>query len=266
VIPILAYHKVGAPVQCRRDTFLNVSEQGFRRQMKLLARLGYRTVPFADLVEAYTGQLSLPRRAFVITFDDGYRNVGQWAAPTLAQLHFTATVFIVSQRVGQTNSWDRDLDRPELPLMDWEELKSLAERGWEIGGHTRTHPRLDTLNDEQALEEIAVARDEIAQRLGGIRPQTFCYPFGRLNGNTPALVRAAGFRGACTARSGMLTSHCDPFLLPRVKVAYRDGALGLLYRLLVRPYLPNLRPLRQSYRTPRPVATSLPGLSLPRGK
>src|SRR5579864_4549543 len=111
--------------------------------MRLLFRLGYEARPFADVVEAHTAQLSLPRRAFAITFDDGYSNIGQSAAPTLAELGFPATVFVVSQHIGLTNSWDRTTGRPELTLMNWEELRILAERGWEIGGHTRSHPQLD---------------------------------------------------------------------------------------------------------------------------
>ena len=42
-------------------------------------------------------------------------------------------------------------------------------------------------------------------------------------GLEPRLVQAAGFTGACTTRSGLAKRDADPFLLPRVKIAYRDG-------------------------------------------
>ncbi len=246
------YHKVGAPVLCKRDSFLNVSAGTFRRQMRLLARLGYQARPFAEIVESLVCQRALPPRTFAITFDDGYRSVGEIAAPILEEFGLPATVFVVSDWVGRTNGWDRRNGRPELPLLDWPALRGLASAGWEIGGHTRTHPHLDGLDDAAAYEEILSGKLETEARIG--RPlATFCYPYGHFNARTPALVCAAGFRGACTARSGLAQPAAHPFTLARIKVSYHDGILGLFYRLRVRPYLPNTRPLRRAYRTPIPV-------------
>lgn len=236
-VPILMYHKVGAPVSNKADTFLNVSTHDFRRQIRALASLGYMARSFAEVVEAMTQGKSLPRRTFAATFDDGYTCVGECAAPVLSEFGFPGTVFVVSEAVGKTNAWDRITGRPELPLMDWEALKSLKESGWEIAGHTVSHPHLDQLTDTEAQREIAAGKEETEARLGSPLT-TFCYPFGHFNPQTPELVRAAGFQGACTTRSGLARSSDNPFLLPRVKVAYRDGVFGLLYRLLVRPYLP----------------------------
>jgi peptidoglycan/xylan/chitin deacetylase (PgdA/CDA1 family) len=246
------YHKVGQPVTCKRDAFLNVSAPSFQRQMRLLARLGYRARPFAEVVEALACRSSLPRRTFAITFDDGYCSVGGIAAPILAEYRFPATLFVASDWVGKTNAWDRQTGRPELPLLDWADLCALVAAGWEIGGHTRTHPHLDGLGDADAFAEILSGKQETEARLG-VPLRTFCYPFGHFNTRTPALVRRAGFRGACTTRSGLAQAAQDPFALSRIKVSYSDGILGLFYRMLVRPYMPNTRPLRRSHRTPLPA-------------
>jgi len=241
------YHKVGQPVIERRDTFLNVSEEGFRRQMRVLSRLGYRARTFGEIVTAVACGRTLPKRTFAITFDDGYGSVGERAAPILAEYGFPATVFVVSNWVGSANVWDRALNRPELPLLDWDALRRLHSAGWEIGGHTRSHPHLDVLDDTAALLEILAGKEE-AEARSGTRLETFCYPFGHFNARTPTLVKAAGFLGACTARSGLVQAQSDPFTLPRIKISYSDGVTGLLFRLFARPHLPNTRPLRRSYR------------------
>ncbi|HLK55772.1 MAG TPA: polysaccharide deacetylase family protein [Chthonomonadaceae bacterium] len=243
-LPILMYHKVGQPVVARQDAFLNVAARDFRRQMRVLARLGYRAIPFAEAVAGLARQRPLPPRAFAITFDDGYACVGEHAAPILAEFGFPATVFVVSSQAGGSNAWDGPEGHPVLPLMGWQELRALQARGWEMAGHTRAHPHLNTLSDAEAAEEIREGKAEAEAALG-CALQTFCYPFGHYDARTPALVRAAGFTGACTTRSGMARSDHDPFLLPRIKVAYRDGVFGLLYRLLLRPHLPDLRPRRR---------------------
>lgn len=238
-VPVLMYHKVGHPVTCPRDTFLNISGEAFRRQIGTMVRLGYQARSFGEVVEALNDGRTLPRRTFAVTFDDGYECVGEVAAPILADFGFPATVFVVSDCVGGTNIWDRPLNNPELPLMDWDALRRLAADGWEIGGHTRSHRHLGALEDGEALREIRQGKEETESRMGRALT-TFCYPFGHLNAATPGLVSAAGFRGACTTRSGLARAASDPFQQPRVKV-YHDSVAVLLYRLLLRPRLPNFR-------------------------
>jgi peptidoglycan/xylan/chitin deacetylase (PgdA/CDA1 family) len=246
-VPILMYHKVGAIVDRPGDTFLNVSGDAFERQMRALSRMHYQALTFAQIVGLLRSGQPLPRRVFAITFDDGYQCVGDVAAPILERYGFPATVFVVSGAAGGANTWDGITGRPVLPLMGWNRLRELAgPAGWEMAGHTCTHPHLNELTDAEALREIQDDKAATEAQLG-LSLETFCYPFGHFNGRTPALVQAAGFAGACTTRSGLARRDTDPFLLPRVKVAYRDGVAGMLYRLMVRPRLPNLR----RNRTPR---------------
>lgn len=255
VIPILMYHKVGSPIRTSGDRHVNVDAGNFKRQMRVLADLGYHARTFAEVAEALSLGLDLGPRNFVVTFDDGYASVGEHARPVLAECGFPATVFIVSRRVGMVNDWDVASGKPSLPLLDWAALRDLIGAGWEIGGHTATHPHLDVLDDRAALEDIAAGKSELERALATTL-RTFCYPFGHLNAQSPSLVRAAGFSGACTTRTGLAAPHTDPFLIPRIKVAYSDGPFGLLYRMFVRPGLPNMRPNRRSHRmrpAPLPV-------------
>ena len=243
-IPILMYHAVGRDVLEKADTFLNVSTDSFRRQMRALDRLGFRARRLEEAVEALRSGYSLPRHTCVITFDDSYRCVLENAAPVLAERGFTGTLFAVSSWCEQPERTDLHAKGIGLPAMSWNELLSLKEKGWDVGGHTRTHSDLDALADDDAYEEILQGKEECEARLGTTL-KTFCYPFGSLNGRSAGLLERAGFRGACTTRSGLVKPHSDPFLLPRVKIGYRDGVYGLFYRMLVRPSLPNLRPDRR---------------------
>jgi peptidoglycan/xylan/chitin deacetylase (PgdA/CDA1 family) len=230
--PVFMYHKVGAGVVERGDTFLNVSAHDFRRQMRQLAQRGYSVRPFSEIVDALRSGKSLPKRTCAITFDDGYQCVGQHAAPIMAEFGFAGTVFVVSQAIGKTNDWDSVTGHPVLPLMNEAELRKLHADGWELAGHTRTHPHLNLVSDADALEEIRGGREELEHQFG-VPLHTFCYPFGDYNDRTPHLVLRAGYRGACTTVSGLARSASDPCLVSRVKVAYRDGVFGFFYRLLV---------------------------------
>lgn len=236
-VPILMYHKVGAPVTHDADRFLNLPAVRFAHQMRLLQRLRYQPITLSEAVTGLFAGATLPPRPVCITFDDGYRNVLQNAAPILRPLGWQATVFVPTAHVGGTNGWDEGSDHPLVPLMDWTELRTLSEAGWEMAGHTRTHPALNTLDDAAARTEMEDGKRDLRERLG-IEARTFCYPYGGVNARTPQLVQQAGFLGACTTKSGVANVQHNPFLLPRVKIGYRDGAAGFLYRLLIRPYLP----------------------------
>ncbi len=237
------YHKVGATIDGSPDPFINVSSISFERQMLLMSRLGYVTVTFAEAVAGLKGQLKLPRRCFAVTFDDGYCCVGEHALPILSKFGFSGTVFAVSGAVGRENAWDHANGKPVHPLMSWDQLKKLRSSGWEIGCHTKTHPRMDGIEDKVALAELIESKALVEERIGG-SAQTFCYPYGLFNKQTPALVEAAGYTGACTTRSGIASDSSNAFLLPRVKVSHSDGVAGLLYKLNLRPMLPTLRKRR----------------------
>ena len=244
-VAILMYHAIGQSVTCRSDTFLNVAADTFQRQMRALAALGYRARTFAEIVEARRSNLVLPRRTFAATFDDAYRSVGEIAAPIMQQYGFPGTLFVVSAWASSPETATLATGRINAPLLKWEALKDLISAGWEVGGHTVTHPHLDALDDASAYEEIECCREDTERHLAVVL-RTFCYPFGHMNQRTPDLVRKAGFLGACTVRSGLVTRNTDIYRLPRVKVSYRDGVTGLLYRLLVRPSLPTFRRYRRS--------------------
>ena len=243
--PVLMYHKVGAEVADPTDRFLNITAASFLQQMRALTRLGYRARPFRDIVEAVTRGQTLPRKTFAITFDDGYRCISDVAAPLLAEFGYAATVFVVSDCVGKINAWDAGTGHARCELMDWPHLLALQSAGWEIGGHTRSHPHLATLSDAEAQAEILESKQATEAKLG-TRVRTFCYPYGDFNPATPLLVAEAGFEGACTTRSGLAHTGREPFLLPRVKV-YHEGVVDLLYRVLLRPALPTLRAQKRSH-------------------
>jgi peptidoglycan/xylan/chitin deacetylase (PgdA/CDA1 family) len=94
----------------------------------------------------------------------------------------------------------------------------------EIGGHTRTHPRLAALTPAEQLSEIQGCRDDLEALTEG-PIASFAYPYGgRLDydGATIALVRETGFARACAVAVDT-GSSLDPFQLPRKQVDDGDG-------------------------------------------
>lgn len=226
-LPVLMYHKVGDDTR----PFLNVSQERFAEQMQLFASAGFKATTFEEALTSFN-KGRLPENRFVVTFDDAYQCVIDFALPVLARHNWPATVFTISHYLGASEAQTaRGYDWPPLaPITNEEGLALLASKGWEIAGHTRSHPHLDRLSDDVARSEIAGGREDL-QGLG-YPARTFCYPFGHFNDRTPGLVREAGFLGSCTVQSGVFSMEDDPFLIPRVKPSQSDTAFLLTLKTL----------------------------------
>jgi peptidoglycan/xylan/chitin deacetylase (PgdA/CDA1 family) len=193
---VLAYHAVA-------DGFsapLAVTPAALTEQLDLLVDRGYRGVTFSELAAA-GGKGKL----MAVSFDDAYRSVSTRAAPILASLDIPGTVFAPTSYMGTERpmSWpgiDRWLSTPhadELVPMSWEELRSLADSGWEIGSHTVTHPRLTSLDDDRLDAELRDSRQECAERIG--RPCTsLAYPYGDHDDRVVDSAGRAGYAWAAT--------------------------------------------------------------------
>lgn len=225
----LLYHHVG---QATPGTYpdLTISPQEFERQIGWLSRRGYTGICPAQWFEWYKSGTRLPPKPVLITFDDAYADLAEYALPVLRQFGFGAAVFAVTARIGQTSDWDQSLGYPALPLMSAQQIRYWAGQGIEFGSHSRTHPNLTKLSPEALLEEIVSSRDELAALLNQ-PPTSFAYPFGAYNSTVYGVARSS-FSLAFTATNGFNCRQTDPHLLRRIVVKPNQPMLA--FSLLVR--------------------------------
>ncbi len=178
---------------------LYVSEKGFKRQMWILKRLGYTGLSLSELQPYLQGKKS--GRVVGITFDDGYLNNLTHAAPILKSFDFSATCYVVSDLIGSTNSWDKEIGVPSAPLMSLEHLKEWLNHGQEIGSHSLTHSSLLKVPHEQAKFEIVQSKTQLEGMLG-VAVNQFCYPYGDYAKAHLEWVRLAGYWAATTTKRG----------------------------------------------------------------
>lgn len=248
---ILCYHSVDDS-----DSLVSVRPAAFARQMAYLARLGYVVVGLDEALgtaqrgtqvaitfdDGYRSVLTeaLPilrqhgfpatvffatgfagrradwiRRDFPLLFEgggpdgpQGCRAAVSARMPYYARLGEHALVEAVAalQRIGG------------LPILDWDEARTLRDAGIGFGSHTVTHPYLTGCDDAALATELEQSRQAIERELD--RPVTsFCYPYSDLDPRVRDAVAVAGYRWAVTTHPGVVGDPAaEPLSLLRVSV------------------------------------------------
>lgn len=201
---VLMYHSVSSE---RDDPYqVTVSPQRFEQQMRWLRTRRLRGVSMAELVDAAAGGHA--RGLVGLTFDDGYRDFLTEAMPVLMKLGFTATVFVLTGHLGETNYWDRP--GPEKALLTADEVCRIAAAGFEIASHGVDHVALESSTDAVLATEVRQSRAHL-QNLLGARVRGFCYPYGSVDARAVAAVQDAGYDYGCAIwRSAGMGRHAMP--------------------------------------------------------
>jgi peptidoglycan/xylan/chitin deacetylase (PgdA/CDA1 family) len=117
--------------------------------------------------------------------------------------------------------------------MTWSQVRELERRGFEVGAHTGTHPRLDLVSDDQLVIELVESKACIEEQLGH-SVELFSYPYGRVSPPSAAMVKET-YQGACTTRLGTVTNNGDPLAIQRVDAHYVRHAQ--IFKMLSTPTL-----------------------------
>jgi peptidoglycan/xylan/chitin deacetylase (PgdA/CDA1 family) len=210
------YHSIS---RCSNPRFrrYSISPDDFAHQIAYLSEHGYAPVTVSALAETTARGAELPERAVAITFDDGFADFYTEAFPVLQRYGFPATLYVTTAFVGGTSRWLAPEGEGDRPMLTWAQLAEVSAGGIECGGHTHTHPRLDSLEPAEMREEILTCRDLLEARLGA-PVRTFAYPFGFYNGRVKSLVRRAGYTSACAVNYAFSSAGEDPFALSRLMV------------------------------------------------
>ncbi len=245
-VPILMYHQVGRPLEEAEFCRDCVSPERFATQMRAIVAAGYKVIPLASYVrDLDEGPPEAPGRCVALTFDDGYRDQFVSAYPVLRRHRLPATLFLVAGSIGGEIPLPHlsleDADVPERGAtagwrpLSWEQVGRMAGDGLDVGSHALSHRSLGRLSLEEAEIEVRRSREILERRLG-IRIDLFAYPFGSeaygdFDGRIQAVLRAAGYRAACTTVIGRNGRGSDRLALRRIPMEERDGPFRVRCKL-----------------------------------
>ncbi len=206
VVPIMMYHNVQQSTHYVPNT---VSPQNFADHMAFLKKNNFKVLSLDELVNIIQSGKPLPRKSAVITFDDGYEDNYIYAYPILKKYNFPAIIFVPSDQVDTKG------------FLTTDQIKEMMQHGIAIGSHTRTQAYLPNESYESQKDQIFESKRIIEEKFS--QPvQYIAYPTGGFSEQIKALVKEAGYKGACTTNRGFDKSDKDVYELNRIRFGDRD--------------------------------------------
>ena len=196
VLPVLMYHRFGA--SANGDPQLWITMDQFATQLRWLKRHDYRTLSLDEAYE-FLAAGQAPKRAVLLTIDDGFATDLERAGDLLEQEGAHATVFVpvglLGQQVNLSHPSGDGTKTSSGAIVDLQGLRRWLDRGFDVGCHSLTHLDLTGLDPEALRHEVSQSRSQLSASLDrSIRD--FCYPFAHHNEAVRREVEAAGYRAA----------------------------------------------------------------------
>jgi poly-beta-1,6-N-acetyl-D-glucosamine N-deacetylase len=211
----------------------------------------YRIISLRDFIEARCRNdfRSLPKKALVITFDDGYRS-NHSLADLFSRERIPATIFVCTGIVGthrqfwfrhvpnaselesvtdderirrlNANGFASEREATTREALSRPEIQAMAGKTFDFQSHTVSHPILPYCSAMKAKLEIVDSKRKLEQEYG-FDVYALAYPSGGYSRRDCEFAREAGYRCALTVDLGFNSAKTDLFRLKRIPVGDRDS-------------------------------------------
>jgi biofilm PGA synthesis lipoprotein PgaB len=261
---VLCYHDIRDDVKESFKTYPDATALGTQdliSQFNWLQENGYHPVSLQQIIDARAGRSTLPEKAILLTFDDGYQSVYTKVFPLLQQFKFPAVVAIVGEWLETPTdkkvAYGSDL-MPRDHFATWDELREMTASGLvEIASHTHglhkgivanpqgnlvpavvTHAYLPTENRYESDAEYAarIKSDmrrnvELIEKHLHVRPRAMVWPYGMYNQPAMQLAADMGMPIMMNLEPGPNTPHDSLSRMRRSLVTFNFSLQDLIQLL-----------------------------------
>ncbi|AQP99600.1 polysaccharide deacetylase [Pseudoalteromonas aliena] len=204
---ILQYHHVSETL----PAVTSVSADTFTKHLNYLKDNNFNVIPLNKLLSALQQGQTLPEKTIAITFDDGYNNNYDEAAPILEQFGYPYTIFVNPKLIDEGQSY----------VMGWDKLKELSKKGALISNHSAQHNYLHIKLENETTtqwkvrikQDILHSQQRIKEEIGQDY-KYLAYPYGEFSNQLQTLITELGFIGI-GQHSGAVSKDSNFSRLPR---------------------------------------------------
>ena len=208
-LPVCMYHYVydeNDPPEDLYNRFGNyISQQELEKELNWLNEEGYYFPTWKEVREYIDGELMLPAKSIVITFDDGSRSFLDYGIPVLEKCRVPSTSFVITSNDGEKKIAGYQ--------SDYVTYQSHSDNMHRPGGNIGHGGIFTALSYDEALADLQKSIEICGSS------DAFAYPYGDYNDSCRQVVEDAGFLCAVTTQAGKAYPGDNPMLLPRVRMS-----------------------------------------------
>ena len=204
----IMYHRFGDS----RYPSTNIKKEQFIEHINELLKPKYNVIGIEKAILAINNIELVKDRSVVITIDDAYSSVYEYAWPIFKKYNLPFTLFISTDVI----------DNKTPGYMNWEQIRTLRDNGVTIGSQTKSHPHMFKLTNEKIIEELSISNKRFIDEIGS-KPKFFAYPYGEYNLEVIEQVKLHGFVAAFGQHSGVAHKSLGMYELPRFAMNEKYG-------------------------------------------
>lgn len=186
-IPVLLYHNFVTSVPDNDPDNFNYinTPQSFEENIKTILEDGYTIISMSELDKSLNGELELPSKPILITFDDGYYSNYEYIYPILQKYNAKVSIFVVTDKVGKEING--------IKYLGWDECLEMQNSGLaEIFSHSKKHVFYDKLPVRKVRDVVLESYKIIEENLGKKDFKAFAYPYGAYTNETVWALKING--------------------------------------------------------------------------
>lgn len=202
MIPVLAYHKIKPYSEGDEETILSMFDTTFKEEMDYLKEDGFFTLTMDEFYQWYTGEIEVPKKSVLITFDDGYYGVYHCAYPVIKENGQAATAFLIGHLIeDETPEWTFENYDYRIGLDAIEEARSEYPR-FSYESHTfNMHKKIKGRHPVNVFTRDEMTEDCKSNERFGFT--YLAYPWGDCNDEYVDVLKENGYK--------MAFGYDDPF-------------------------------------------------------
>ncbi|OAT85723.1 polysaccharide deacetylase family protein [Desulfotomaculum copahuensis] len=251
LVAVLMFHDISKTARSSST----ITPALFDADLSMLASEGYHVIPAEQFARFLAGKSTVPDKAVVITFDDGYEAFYKYAYPQLLAHKMPATEFVIVGTIGPHGApvagWP---EGNQIPKLSWAQLKEMQAHGMSFYSHSynthyaavivpggkkapalaypvwlpREHRRETPAEYRTRVRyDLREAKEVLQDKLG--RPvDQLAWPFGWTSPETVKLAQSLGYRYLYTIQEGMNGPRTNPAHIYRIEAGGPDISPRLL--------------------------------------
>lgn len=232
-IPVLLYHHILKQEDIDKYNWSKnnsvLSLETFEKQMDYLYENGFYTATLDELQAFLNGEIILPEKTVIITFDDGYLSNALYAYPIMKKYNFRGTIFMIGYGVDDIQESFNPSSIQSLSIHEaykYEDVFDYESHTYKLHDIDKNGKKLLLSSDKETII------NDLTMSKNLLKAKYFAYPYEVYDENTIKYLKDTGYEMAFTIKPGYVTKDLNKYELPRFSISPQKTPFSKFKRIV----------------------------------